>query len=480
MVVTNSNRTDLALLNRRSIWAIVVAMLALVIGAAPAWAITQTASQDRAEQIEAAFVAAVPDASGPGAVVLVSRGDEVVFSEARGAADLVWGVPLAPSQTFAIASVTKTFTAAAILKLVEDHRLSLDDTLSTYVPEFRDTSGITIRQLLSHTAGVSDRAILSEGPPGFLRQDISLADLVQQIASQPSDFAPGSRQRYSNAGYILLGAVLEKVTESSWHRALSDLVIAPAGLHETSYAPVSRIIPGRVSGYTTDGPDRGVANADYISLSVPASAGGLVSTAPDLRAWMRSLVRGDIVSSDVFQQMTTPVVPALGPSPNPYGFGFYVWSIRGEAMVGHTGQINGFTSMLGYLPAQDVTFVVLANNDGFDAQTLGRRLAAIMVGKPYDLVTPGGAESTDLSIFTGTFGEGDNARTFSVKDRVLHSRRGEGPRENPMMVSAGGNLHFDPDELSFFAPVRDASGSVVALDYYARGEGAPMRLMRTH
>ena len=458
---------------------VVVAAFAVLFFAAPASALQQSTSENQMMQVEAALLAAVPEANGPGAVVLIARGEKVFVSSARGVADLEWGIPLAPSQTFAIASITKTFTAAAVVKLAEDGRLSLDDTLSTYVPEFGDTSGITIRELLSHTAGVSDRAILSEGPTGFLRQDIVLADLVKQIATQPLDFNHGRRQRYSNAGYILLGAVLEKVTGKTWDAAIRDLVIAPAGLSETGYAPISTIIPGRVAGYTNDTADRTLANAEYISLSVPASAGGLVSTVGDLHRWMRALVNGEIVSSENFRLMTTPVIPAEGLSASPYGWGFYVWNIRGEAVIGHTGQINGFTSMLAYLPREDVTLVVLANNDGFDAQTFGRRLAAIMAGSPYAVVNPDTASPEDLEAFAGSYGEGQGARIIVVRDDQLFTRRGTS-REIRMAVSAKGDLHYNPDELTFFTPIRDASGKVIALDYYARGEGPAVRLARTH
>ncbi len=392
-------------------------------------------------------------------------------------ADMSWNVPLAPSQTFAIASITKTFTAAAIVRLSEQNRLSLDDTLSEYLPSFPTGEGVTIRQLLSHTAGVSDKAILSDAPPGFLRQDITLADLVSQISAQPSDFAPGSRQKYSNAGYILLGAVIEKVTGASWQDALRDLVIAPAGLQATAYAPASTIIPGRVSGYTNDTADPALANADYISFSVPSSAGGLVSTAEDLNRWMRALNQGDFVSTGDFQLMTTPVVPAGGPSASPYGFGFYVWSIRGAKMVGHTGQINGFATMLAYLPDEDATIVVLANNDGFDAQTLGRRLAAIVLGQPYDTVRADAGRSSEMTAFVGSYGD-DQARVFVMRDNQLYSQRGNS-REVRMTLSERGNLHFERDELTFFTPLRDGAGRVIGMDYYARGEGPAVRLVRT-
>jgi CubicO group peptidase (beta-lactamase class C family) len=291
----------------------------------------------------------------------------VLFRGARGRADIELNAPLTPDQVFRIASVTKMFTAAAVLKLAQLGKLSLDDSLAKYFPDIPDASPFTLRELLSHTAGVSDLA--QDQQPGFSRRDVDTATLLAEIRKRTPSFAPGTRWAYSNSGYILLGAVIEKVTGESWYAAMQRLVIAPAGLSHTGYGASTRLIPGRVAGHTADNPEHRVDNASFISISIPAAAGGLISTADDLHRWMRALATGKVIGRDGFRQMMTPVADLPGTSAmHRYGFGTYVWRVWGQTMVGHTGQVNGFASCVGYLPAQDLTVVVLANDDNFDAQ----------------------------------------------------------------------------------------------------------------
>jgi CubicO group peptidase (beta-lactamase class C family) len=413
--------------------------------------------------------------SGPGAVVLIASGDRLLYRGARGAANIELGVRLTPDSSLRIASITKIFTAALIVKLSEKGALSLDDPLSRFLPDFPGADGVTIRQLLSHTAGISDKIAPEDRQPGFSRRDNDMATLVAEIAKRARSFAPGSDQSYSNAGYILLGAVIEKVTGKAWHVALHDELLAPAGLSHTRYAIASSIIPGRAAGYT--GAPGQIENAPFISMTAPASAGALASTADDLRIWMRALAGGRIVSAAGFQAMATPaVIPGKTP-PNPYGFGLYTWPVRGETMVGHTGQIDGFASFLGYIPARDLVIVALANNDRFDARTFGQRLAAIALRDPYPAVVPVAIGAADLAALAGRYADGIENRTIMVQDGKLYQQRGSGPII-PLQLTRDGRLHFLPDELSYFTPVRDDKGVVTALAYVRRGEGPAIVMPR--
>lgn len=406
--------------------------------------------------------------SGPGVAVLIARGDRIIYRAARGAADIELAVPLRADQVFRIASVTKMFTAALVVKLAEQGKLSLDDPLSLYLPDFPNAAGITLRQLLSHTAGVSDKAVL--GQPGFNRRDVDTATLVAEIAKRPPAFAPGSAQSYSNAGFILLGAVIEKVTGQPWHVALHDRLLAPLGLNHTGYGIAATVIPGRVAGYSTDTLDHKVRNAAFISASIPAAAGALVSTLDDLRRWMRALTGGQVIGAAHYREMITPVAPGGVMPSHPYGMGMYVWHVRGETMIGHTGQIDGFAAILAYLPSRDVTIVALGNDDNFDAQNFGRRLAAVALGKPYPGVVAVPIPATRLAALAGAYQEGPVVRTLSVRDGKLFAQRGSG-NVVPLQMTADGQLHFVPDELSYFMPVRDAAGTVVRLDYFDHGDG---------
>lgn len=438
----------------------------------PGAALAQSRDAEIVRQAEA-LLEQTTAADGPGAAMLVARGDDVLFRRARGLADIELGVPLAPDQTFRIASVTKIFTAATVLKLAEQGRLSLDDPLARHLPDFPGADGFTIRQLLNHTAGVSD--IVSDLQPGFLRRDLTTDVVVAEIAKRPPAFAPGARMAYSNAGYILLGAVIEKVEGKPWHVVLDERLLQPLGLTGTRYGTDGPIVPGRVSGYTT-GQDRTVRNAGYINASGPAAAGALSSTVDDLHRWMRALATGEAIGADGFQQMSTPPTLPDGTTSG-YGFGVYDWRLRGLAMIGHTGQIDGFATMAAYIPEHDITIVVLANNDGFNARMIGRQLAAIAIGQPYVPLIGRPLTGDAARILPGVYGADAAQRTLSVRDGLLYSQR---PRRDPIpiQISSEGRLHFNPDELSYFVPVLDERGLVAALDYFADGEGPPQRLPR--
>ncbi len=424
-----------------------------------------------------AMLKAATAAGRPGIAVLVARGDAILYRGAVGAANIELGVPLRTDQVFDIASVTKMFTAALVFKLSEAGKLSLDDPLARYLPDFPNAGAVTLRQLLTHTAGISDITPPGAVQPGFMRRDVDTATLVAEIAKRPAAFAPGTAQAYSNAGYILLGAVVEKVTGEPWHVAMQEQLFGPLGLAHTGYGIASAVLPGRVAGYTTDTPDHRVRNAPFISLSIPAAAGGLVSTVDDLRLWMRALAAGRVVGDAGYRQMVMPAMPGGTMPAHPYGMGMYVWKVRGETMIGHTGQIDGFAAILAYLPSRDVTIVALGNDDNFDAQNFGRRLAAIALGKPYPTVVGVPIPAADLSALAGSYQEGPVVRTLSVRDGRLYAQRGKG-NVVPMQMAADGQLHFVPDELSYFVPVRDSSGAIVRLDYYDHGDGPPRALPR--
>lgn len=415
--------------------------------------------------------------NGPGAVLLVARGSEVVFRGARGRAHIELGVPIAPDHVFRIASVTKIFTAATVLKLAEGGRMSLDDSLSSFLPDFPNAETITIRQLLNHTSGISD--VVKDPQPGFSRREITSGIRLGEIRKRPLDFPPGSSRAYSNAGYILLGAVIERVTGEPWHVTLQKALLEPLGLRHTRLGAESVLIAGRVAGYSRDRRSRSVINSGFISMTVPDAAGALVSNADDLLAWMRALTGGRSIGGESYLQMITP--PATDPGVRmafDYGLGVYLWHVRGAPMIGHTGQIDGFTAAVGYLPGHDITTVVLANDDTFDARVVNRRLAAIALGDPYPDVVAVQPSEAELRELEGTYQfDEKTVQTLSVKDNTLYSRRGT--RDPlPLQMTARRHLHFVPDELTYFVPIRDASGSVIRLDHFQDGEGPPRPIPR--
>lgn len=415
---------------------------------------------------------------GPGAVVLIARGDKVIYRSVRGMANIELGVPLKADQTFRIASITKMFAAATILKLEAAGKLRLDDKLSAYFPEVPNAQIITLRQLLSHTAGVSGKP---RQPIAFAgRRDLTTAQQVAEIAERDPAFVPGTRFSYSNPGFILLGAVIEKVTGKPWYEVVADELLTPLQLRQTHHADAATIVPGRATGYTTVRATGGFANADFISMTVPAAAGALESTPDDLLRFMRALVTGQAVGPASFKAMITPPTNLAEPGPPnlAYGLGTYIWTLRGTKMVGHTGQIDGFASVLAYIPDTDMTIVALGNNDEFDAQMTARRLAGIVLGKPYPEPQAVTASPETLAALVGDYQYDPMTRQrLLLRDGKLYSVRGT---RDPLklQLTAQGRLHFDPDFLSYFEPVRDSKGQVTGLNFFPQGEGPPQFMPR--
>jgi len=428
-----------------------------------------------ARQAQAVLDAAVR-ADGPGAVVLIARGDRVILRRARGRAQIELDVPLSPDHVFRIASVTKIFTAATILKLAEQGKLSLDDPLAKHLPDLSAAGRVTIRQLLTHSGGIPES---SAGSPGSAKRGTDRASRIAEISSRPLAFEPGSRWSYSNAGYILLGAVIERVSGEPWPAAMQKAFFDPLLLTHTRYGDTAPIVPGRAAGYTTDDPSHAVRNVTAVDAAVPDAAGALVSTADDLLRWMRALTHGRAIDVSSYQRMVTASdVPPAAPTRDRYGFGVYVWQIRGETVIGHTGQIPGFASVVAYLPEHDITIIALANDDNFDARLMGRRLAAIAMGSPFPSVVPVPASPETLQALVGSYRiDETTTRTLSIRDGRLHAQRGTG-NVIPLQITAEGHLHFDPDFLSYFVPVRDARGRVIALEYFPDGEGPAQTLPR--
>ncbi len=399
----------------------------------------------------------------PGASVLIARGDTVLYEQARGLADVELGVPLTTSQMFRIGSVSKTFTAAAILKLVAAGKLSLDDPLSRYVPSFPNGAHITIAELLDHTSGISDdwNIDTSQAP--------DTAALIKAIESHAPDFAPGESWSYSNSGYMLLGAVLENITHEPWHVAIHDLLTGPLGLRHTDFFADSTLVPNRASGYSRD--DSGtIVHPSYVNIAGPAAAGALTSNVDDLYRWMRALAGGRVLPAPLFAQMSSAKTMRDGTSVH-YGYGLMLGTVRGEPVIEHNGGIEGFASQLTYFPAEQVTVVVLVNTDAGqpNPRSLAHRLGAIAIGHPYPALEPIAPAPATLARIAGDYRiDADATRSIAVDGGMLTMQRTRGPKR-PIAIASGDRLFFPHDGTDYFQVVRDARGDVTALDYYVDG-----------
>lgn len=366
---------------RLRIWSLVV-LFALSLGAAPqrpAPRPPDPAAADLKATVDHIGAQAIKTKIGPGVSIAVGRGGRVVFAGAYGAANLELDVPVRPASVFRIGSVTKQFTAAAVMQLVERGDLALDAPLEKLIPEFPvGDRTITLRHLLNHTSGI--RSYTSLGPKfwAISRRDIGHTELLDLIKNEPPDFRPGEKWLYNNSGYYLLGVILERVTGVRYAAYMKQQIFGPLGLASMVYCDNEPLIPGRVSGYQV-GFDGGFRNADLISMKAPFSAGALCSTAADLVTWTYALAGGKVVKRETYAVMTAKT-QLNGGTDHPYGFGLAVGELAGHPRIGHGGGINGFVSSLAHYPADDLVVAVLVNNGGGKAEAIAEQVARAALG----------------------------------------------------------------------------------------------------
>lgn len=317
-----------------------------------------------------------------GVSVAVLSGSDTLVLRGWGMADLENGVPATPTTVYRIGSITKQFTAALVMQLVDSGRLSLDDDVRRWVPS-APTHGrvVTVRQLLNHTSGI--RSYTGIGPRWLskLRLDMAPDSIVALVATDSLDFEPGAKFRYNNTGYVLLGSLLEKVTGTPYETLLESRLFEPHGLSQTYYCDTRPIIPQRAAGYEAT-PD-GLVNASFLSMTQPFSAGSLCATVVDLVRWQRALAGGRVVSPASYAAMTTPGALADG-SPMRYGFGLSTQEIDDQRMILHGGGINGFASIMIRLPVAGLDIVVLTNTASRSADALGKQIARAALGLPLE------------------------------------------------------------------------------------------------
>lgn len=390
--------------------------------------------------------------------VLVAVDGTPILQRAVGEANREWHVPNTVNTRFRIGSTTKTFTAVAILRLVDEGKVALDDPAARYMPDLPPAwAGVTIRMLLSHTSGVPDYV----AAPNFRERETHLIQtpesLLALVRETPLDFVPGADWRYSNTGYLLLGLVIEKVSGRRYPDYLRDEFFQPLGMADTGYETEDAIIEGRASGYmrTRDG----WAAGPFITPSSAYAAGALYSTVGDMLKWDQALYGDRLVSSAGRDLMFTVVR-------NDYGLGWEVRPAWGTARVGHRGAIPGFQASFQRYPERRLTVVALSNSELGVSEKLATDLAGLCLGAsvyPTEVaLTP-----ETLDGFTGDY---RNADGFPVK--VV--RQGErlmvyyGDQPAAVMHAAGPSDFFLKESDAGLA-FRSEAGRITALVVHQGG-----------
>ena len=354
-----------------------LAFLALALGFA--------AAPVRAQQVADvdSKVRAIVDAQlqRPGAVGLsvgIAQRGEVLLERGYGRADAEFAVAADGETMFRIGSITKQFTAAAVLRCAGRGALAIDDPLTKYVTTFPlGDHEVTLRQLLTHTSGIPNYTDAGAAWTRTRALELSHAELLAVVAGKPFDFAPGQGWRYGNTGYYLLGMVLEQVTGKPYAQVVADELTTPLGLQRTRYDSNKALITNRAQGYAFA--DGALANDDPIGMSQPGAAGGLLSTGGDLVRWSMALAGGKVVSKEQFAAMTTATVLPNGRDTH-YGFGIGIGEFEGRKVIRHGGGIDGFNSMLMWLPDADLHVAVISNGERLASGRVAEAIARAVLG----------------------------------------------------------------------------------------------------
>lgn len=336
---------------------------------------------------------------------LVVEGDRVLLDKGYGMANLAWQVPNTPEAKFRLGSLTKQFTATLILLLQQDGKLNVNDPVSKYLPDAPAAwAKITLANLLSHTSGIPSFTGFKEFPTWSMNPHTP-AEEIALFRDKPLDFEPGSKFDYSNSNFIVLGAVIEKVSGKKYGDLLRERIFDPLGMKDTGLDSDDLLLPKRAEGYRP-GP-HGIEIARSESMSIPWSAGAIYSTTGDLLKWEHGLFGGKVLNTDSLKLMTTP-------GKGDYGFGVFIQTQDGVRVVSHGGGIEGFNTHLAYAPEKQIAVIVLSNVNGGAPGSMGGQLMDAVLGKPVVLASERKAApiaKEELTKFVGVY---DLTPTFAL------------------------------------------------------------------
>jgi CubicO group peptidase (beta-lactamase class C family) len=455
---------------------IVIAFLAAAWSGAAAAAPPPPDFRARAE----AIVQASFPADGPGGAVVVTRGGQTIYTAGRGLADVGARRPITPATVFRMGSITKQFTAALVLQLVQEGKISLDDPVARFFPDYpQPGASATVRQLLNHTSGIQSYTSI----PGWMREDANTnrayttAEAIAVFRDLPSPTPPGQAWQYNNSGYTLLAGIVEQVTGRPWHHELEQRIARPLGLRTIGYAVDRETRPDMARGYTSL--DGEVRPARILHMSIPHGAGALVGTVGDLARWAQALHHGRVVSPALYTAMTTPAPLPEGRT-HPYGFGLGLRELRGRPALEHSGGIFGFQTDSIYIPGEDVFVAVFANSEqpATSPGLVMRRLAALAMGEPFREFTRAQVNPAAVAPFLGVYRveAGGAPRRFFARDGKYYTARDDAPERE--VVPAGGGHFFYPGDVTWFRLVR-APGGAMTMEMHQNGAPAAEIAART-
>ena len=312
----------------------------------------------------------------PGCSVLISRQGKIIYKQAYGISDMELATSLKPEMVFRIGSISKQFTSIAILQLVEKGKIKLSDDIQKYIKDYPSQGHIiSIEHLLTHTSGIKSFTSIFNFEDDQFKLDMTPKELIDLFKNEPMDFVPGSKFLYNNSGYILLGYIIELVSGQSYQKYMEENIFKPLKLSNIHYDNHHQLIKNRTKGYQAK--LKGFENASYISMTIPYSAGALVSDTEDLFKWNTALFQEKLVKKETLDQAFKSYKLTNGKDTG-YGYGWGIGSYKGKKVYFHGGGIVGFFTFAIYLPEEDIYVAVLTNKSVGEPSTTAIKLLDVL------------------------------------------------------------------------------------------------------
>lgn len=332
-------------------------------------------AQSMAIKIDQAIEKAYKDKLGPGGAFLVAKNGKMIYQQAVGKANEELDVDLTTEHVFQLGSMTKQFTAIAILMLEKQGKLDVKQPISKYIPDYPLGDSITLHHLLTHTSGIKDFTKMKT-LKDIAQKEMTPKMLVDFFKNEPPDFKPREKFEYNNSGYILLGYIIEFISGDSYENFIENYIFKKAGMNHSAYANDRQIIYKRADGYHKK--DSNYVNKTAINYSVPYAAGSLMSTATDMLKWQNALNQNKLLTKEASKKAFIKYKLNSGEEFT-YGYGWHIKEIAGVQVREHGGSIFGFKTMGVYIPSEDIYVIGLSNCDCNSPTQLVRDIAAMVL-----------------------------------------------------------------------------------------------------
>lgn len=390
----------------------------LVVCLIPQIALAQSVAH--ADQIESMLTNEYPERE-PGSAVLIAKSGEIVLHNAYGQANIELDVPMDRQMVFEIGSITKQFTAMAILMLMEQGKLKLNNPVSKYLVDYPNGDRITIHNLLTHTSGITRTIKQNPWNETVRKKDFEPLEFIDYFKSEPMVSEPGELFAYNNFGYIILGVIIEKVSGRTYEEFIETEIFQRLGMKNSFFGKDYELVQRRAYGYEKDIDT--FRNATYESLSQAYSAGGLMSTVHDLYLWNNAIHSNRVVNESSKNLAFTNHELNDGSKIN-YGYGWFIDDINGSGTYEHAGGVHGFRTNVIYLPKEDVFVATFSNCSCKDPRNISTEIAALLIGRPY--TKPSSVFGTDenkLQKWVGkyTFRDGSARNVSLINHQLLWS-----------------------------------------------------------